>query len=313
MTKRIDDKAWYQPWYHKDFNSDPMVRNMTPRQRSMYMNLCHEAWECSTRPRLPLNSKTEPLWALAGWGLDAWEEEREMILLMFTTTEDGLCLERKRLNDDWEALQEERRKASEKAKKGNEARWHSDRQFSSMDSQTIAQGSSSDRPAIPNDPPVSQVSKERKKERKSEERTKEGSPPSLSSQEIERVPLWESWDEVLVHDRTGKDISVNQIRRAIYFYDHPDCKDKWYQKKGWSRDLVIRKIEKMLDDMPIDYDPAKHPRVKPAKPPKVERPKGDPDCTECLGDGYLLNGAQMVVCVCKTKNNETSQHLNATP
>jgi hypothetical protein len=119
----MNDKGIYQPWSHEEFMADRRVRRMTPTAVKTYMMLLHEAYFCSTRPYLPDDEGELELMAYCE-STEEWQLVREAVLGMFERKEvDGVkVLSNKRLERDWEHLQEIRGVRSEAGRKGGLAK-----------------------------------------------------------------------------------------------------------------------------------------------------------------------------------------------
>jgi len=120
-----DSKGKYQPWGHEEFMADVRVRRMTPTALKTYMMLLHEAFVCEVRPNLPDDEEELELMAYCT-DHEEWLSVRDTVLGMFTRELiDGVqVLTRKRLQDDWNKIQEIREARSEAGKEGAKARWN---------------------------------------------------------------------------------------------------------------------------------------------------------------------------------------------
>jgi hypothetical protein len=130
LTER--SKALYQPWSQETFNADLHVRRMTNVQRWIYKSLLQEAFVCSSRPRLP--DDDEELWIMADCdNIEQWLENKQVIVRMFERTQEGgvPLLTHKKLEEDWDRLQEKRDARVEAGRKGGLAK-------SSKAKQTVA-------------------------------------------------------------------------------------------------------------------------------------------------------------------------------
>ena len=125
MDRSGQSKGIYQPWCHEEFMADRRVRRMSPTAVKTYMMLLHEAYVCSTRPYLPDDEEELRLMAYCESD-EEWLSVREVVLGMFESKiVDGIkVLSNKRLERDWEKLQEIREAKSEGGKKGAAKRWH---------------------------------------------------------------------------------------------------------------------------------------------------------------------------------------------
>lgn len=104
-----DRKPMYQPWNEEEFLADVSVRTLTPVQRWIYRTLLQAAFFCSTRPFLP--DDDSQLWVLAGCEkCRQWDKHKTAIRPLFTRrTENGIeVLAQKRVEADWNRLQEKR-------------------------------------------------------------------------------------------------------------------------------------------------------------------------------------------------------------
>lgn len=155
-----DSKGKYQPWGHEEFMADVRVRRMTPTALKTYMMLLHEAFVCEVRPNLPDDEEELELMAYCT-DHEEWLSVRDTVLGMFTRDSiDGVqVLTRKRLQDDWNKIQEIREARSEAGKEGAKARWN---------------GKNS-KPMANNGNPIAKNSKEVSKEVKEEREEKEES------------------------------------------------------------------------------------------------------------------------------------------
>jgi uncharacterized protein YdaU (DUF1376 family) len=105
---------------------------MTNVQRWIYKSLLQEAFVCSSRPRLP--DDDDELWIMADCdNIEQWRENKQVIVRMFDRTqEDGVpLLTHKKLEEDWDRLQERRDARAEAGRKGGLAK-------SSKAKQTVA-------------------------------------------------------------------------------------------------------------------------------------------------------------------------------
>ncbi len=103
--------------------ADRKVRRMSPTAVKTYMMLLHEAYFCSTRPYLPDDEEDLYLMAYCE-NREEWASVREDVLGMFEPkTVNGVkVLSNKRLERDWEHLQEIREMRSEAGRKGGLAK-----------------------------------------------------------------------------------------------------------------------------------------------------------------------------------------------
>lgn len=116
-------KGKYQPWSHEEFMADIRVRRMSPTALKTYMMLLHEAFVCETRPNLPDDEERLELMAYCS-DHEEWLSVRDVVLGMFVRKlENGEpVLVRKRLQDDWNRLQDIRESRAEAGRASAEAR-----------------------------------------------------------------------------------------------------------------------------------------------------------------------------------------------
>lgn len=109
-------------FYVKDWTASPTRQMMTLSGQGSYINLLAVAWDSDPIATIP--NQPDKLWKLAGATPDEWRVVQGEVLENFEPfDEDPTRLVNKRLRRQWLELQAFTEMATERGRKGAEARW----------------------------------------------------------------------------------------------------------------------------------------------------------------------------------------------